>query len=134
MIRSIDDRAAQPDARGFTLLEVVIAVLVLALALLALTRTAALQTADFSQLRERTFAGWLARELLAETRLGSAFAPPGTSSGTRRFGPTDWRFEIRVAATDVATIHRIEVRVYSGDAASTPLAQLTGFSGQDLLP
>ena len=120
--------------RGFTLLEVLIGLLVLAIALIALTRTAAVQADQFASLRERTIAGWLAQDLLAETRLGNPFPPTGSSHGTRRFGARDWRWEVRVQASDVPTIRRIDVRVAAAADAGTPLAQLTGFAGQDLSP
>jgi general secretion pathway protein I len=119
-------------ARGFTLLEVLIGLLVLAIALFALTRTAAQQVDQFGALRERSIAGWLAQDLLVETRLGSPFPPTGSSSGTRRFGARDWHWEVRVQGTDVPTIHRIDVRVASAADRDTPLAQLTGFAGEDL--
>jgi len=119
---------------GFTLLEVMIGLLVLSLALLALMRTAAVQVDQFSALRERSIAGWLARELLAETRLGNPFPPAGSSNGTRRFGDRDWRWEVRVQGTDVPTIRRIDVRVGSAADRDTTLVQLTGFAGEDLQP
>ena len=120
--------------RGFTLLEVLIGLVVLSLALLALTRTAALQVDSFGQLRDRTMAGWLAQDMLAETRVGNPFPPVGTSNGTRRFGPADWRWEVTVQPTQVATIRRIDVRVFADADHDTPLAQLSGLAGQDLLP
>jgi general secretion pathway protein I len=128
------DRGAPRATRGFTLLEVLIGLLVLALALLALMRTAALQIDQFAALRERTIAAWLAEDLLAETRLGNPFPPTGSSSGTRSFGARDWRWEVRVQGTDVATIRRIDVRVTAAADRDTPLAQLTGFAGEDLQP
>ena len=121
-------------AHAFTLLEVLIGLVVLSLALLALTRTAALQVDSLGQLRDRTMAGWLARDILAETRIGNPFPPVGKSNGTRRFGPADWRWEVNVQATQVATIRRIDVRVYSDADRGTPLAQLSGLAGQDLSP
>ena len=57
--------------RGFTLLEVLIALVVVALALLALTRTAGGQISRFDGLRERTLAGWVAANVLSETRIAT---------------------------------------------------------------
>jgi general secretion pathway protein I len=131
---SAERSARRRRSRGFTLLEVLIGLLVLALALLALTRTAALQVDSFGQLRDRTMAGWLAQNLLAETRIGNPFPTLGTSNGKRRFGPAEWRWEVRVQATQVATIRRIDVLVFASTDNGTPLAQLSGLAGQDLQP
>src|SRR5262249_51181359 len=100
-------------ARGFTLLEVLVALLVLALALLALMRTAAVEVDRFAALRQRTLAAWLAQDVLAETRLGSRLPANGKSDGTRRFGNSDWRWSMNVQATAVPTIRRIDVRVFA---------------------
>ena len=124
----------QPRARGFTLLEVLIGLVVLSLALLALTRTAALQVDSFGQLRDRTMAGWLAQDMLAETRIGNPFPPLGTSNGKRRFGPADWRWEVTVQPTQVATVRRIEIRIFTDADRETALAQLSGLAGEDLAP
>jgi len=121
-------------ARGFTLLEVLIGLLVLSVALLALARTAAVQIDQFAALRERTIATWLAEDLLAETRLGNTFPPTGSSSGMRRFGARDWYWQVRVEGTDLPTIRRIDVRVSDALERDASLAQLSGFVGQDLLP
>ena len=56
-------------AYGFTLVEVLVALAVVAIALLALTRAAGVQVATFDALRERTLAGWVAANVVAETRL-----------------------------------------------------------------
>jgi general secretion pathway protein I len=129
-----DRLPARRRARGFTLLEVLIGLVVLSLALLALTRTAALQVDGLGQLRDRTMAGWLAQNLLAETRIASPFPPVGTSNGTRRFGPAEFRWEVNVQPTRVATIRRIDVRIFADADRKTALAQLSGLAGEDLLP
>lgn len=121
-----------PRATGFTLLEVLIALLVLALALLALTRTAALQVQNLADLRERALAGWLAQEVLAETRIANPLPDPGRSSGQRRFGGRDWRWEVQVRTTAVPTIRRLDVGIATAAAPREPVVQLSGFSGSDL--
>lgn len=119
---------------GFTLLEVLVGLLVLALALLALTRTAATQVQAFGDLRERTLAGWLAADLLAETRLSSQFPATGKSDGKRKFGGRDWRWELNVESTDVVTIRRLDVHIYEAADKAPPIVELVGSSGQDLQP
>ena len=123
-----------PSSKGFTLLEVLVGLLVLALALLALTRTAASQVQAFGDLRERTLAGWLAADVLAETRLTSTFPATGKSDGQRKFGGRDWRWQLNVESTDVATIRRLDVHIYAATDKATPLVELVGFTGQDLRP
>lgn len=120
-------------ARGFTLLEVLVALLVLALALLALSRSATQQVAAQQQRRERAIAGWLASDVLAELQLRSAFPATGRSDGERRFGERNWRYEVLVQATPVASIRRIEVSVRAAGESGAPMATLTGFASTDLL-
>jgi len=119
-------------ARGFTLLEVLIALLVIALALLELMRAAAVQVHSLADLRERTLAGWLAQDVLAETRLGNPLPNPGHSSGQRRFAGRDWRWEVQVQSTAVPSIRRLDVSVASAADPRDPVARLSGFTGSDL--
>lgn len=120
------------QTRGFTLLEVLVGVVVLALALLALSRTAASQVNTFGALRERTLAGWLADDVLAQTRLASPFPALGKSDGRRRFGDRDWRYDVVVQATPVNGVRRIDVHIYAADSADVPIAELAGFCGEDV--
>ncbi len=122
----------RPHARGFTLLEVLIALVVLALALLALMRTAATQTDAFADLRERTLAGWLAQNVIAETRLANPLPAAGRSNGQRRFAGRDWRWELDVQSTQAPSIRRLDVRIATASAPAAPVVQMSGFTGTDL--
>lgn len=115
---------------GFTLIEVLIALAVVALALLALVRTAGMQVQSFDGLRERTLAGWIAANALAETRLDNRFPPTGRGEGHAQFAGRDWRWTREVQATPDAGIRRIDIRVFAGNA-SEPSATLSGFAGED---
>ncbi|HEY6941195.1 type II secretion system minor pseudopilin GspI [Dokdonella sp.] len=117
--------------RGFTLVEVLIALAVVAIALLALTRAASVQVQSFDGLRERTLAGWVAANVVTETRLASAFPATGRSDGRVTFAGREWRWERDVKATADVEIRRIDVRVYAA-ASKQPSASLSGFAGTAL--
>ena len=119
--------------RGFTLIEVLIALAVVALALLALTRTAAIEVGDFDALRERTLAGWVAANVLAEARLSGALPPTGTSDGRVELGGRAWRWTRDVSATPDPEIRRLDIRVFAGEAKDS-VASLSGFAGATLSP
>ena len=119
--------------RGFTLIEVLIALAVVALALLGLTRTAALEVRDFDALRERTLAGWVAANVLAEARVSGALPSTGTSDGRIELGGRAWRWTRDVSATPDPDIRRIDIRVFAGEAKDS-VASLSGFATASLTP
>jgi general secretion pathway protein I len=118
--------------RGFTLLEVLVGLVVLALALLALARSASSQVNTFAALRERTLAGWLAADVLAQTRLLNAFPAIGKSDGRREYGGRDWRYDVVVQATPVSSVRRVDVHVFAPGESAAPIAEISGFCGEDL--
>ena len=120
-------------AAGFTLIEVLIALAVVAIALLALARAASVQVGSFDALRERTLAGWVAANVLAEARLAGAMPATGSSDGRLQFGGRDWRWERDVKTTPTPAVRRIDIQVFAGDARA-PSATLTGFASTALAP
>lgn len=118
--------------RGFTLLEVLVALLLLALALVALVRLSGLEARAQGQLREATMAQWVAANVISETRLRQVFPALGRSQGEAEMGGQRWRWVLHVSATEEARIRRLEVEVATADAdpAAGIAARLTGFAAQ----
>src|SRR5690606_22980352 len=56
-------------ARGFTLIEILVALAVVGVGLAALITASGRSTRDAAELRDRTYANWVARNVLAEIRL-----------------------------------------------------------------
>ncbi len=117
---------------GFTLLEVLVALLILAIALVALVRTAALEARALAHVRDATLAQWVAANVLAELRLSEAQPAPGRRRGEAEMGGRRWRWVMDVDATEEPTIQRLDVAVYADDAAAEARdeaqARLTGFA------
>ncbi|KPK69349.1 MAG: hypothetical protein AMJ84_09680 [Acidithiobacillales bacterium SM23_46] len=112
--------------RGFTLVEVLVALAVIAIAFGAIMRTLA-QSIDVSaNLRDRALAMWIAQNRLARQQADRAWPSADTREGTDAMGGREWRWREQVANTPDADLRRIEIQVRAtqGDAV---LARLVGY-------
>jgi general secretion pathway protein I len=121
-------------SRGFTLVEVLVALVIVALGLtahmVAVNGTA--RTSGF--LRDKTLAQWIALNRLSEVRLNVVKFGQNTDTGELDFGNRKWHYDTRYFDTSIASMKRIVVRVYLGDAKTkgNPIAQAVGFLGTSL--
>lgn len=118
--------------RGFTLIEVLVALAIVAIALVALLAAAARLTRDADHLRDTTLANWVAANVLVETRLDDPFPNIGESEGRMRMGPREFRWRRVVQNTPEPALRRIDVHVFDADAAAdaAPVQSLVGFAGR----
>jgi general secretion pathway protein I len=121
-----------PRPRGFTLLEVLIALAVVALALTALVRVAGQQADALGRERDLTLATWLATDVVTEAKLREAFPATGRRTGRGEQGGQPWRWELVVSGTDQPGVRRLEVKVFPEPSApdAPSVVTLTGFAGQ----
>jgi general secretion pathway protein I len=105
---------------GFTLIEVVVAIAIVALGLGALFNVLANTASNIGSLRERTFASWIGNNRIAEVRLGTVFPSVERSTGELEYAGSKWRYEQVVSQTAVEGLRRIDVRVGPKEAASSP--------------
>lgn len=109
-------------ARGFTLLEVLVAVAVLAFAMSALITGMARYADNAASLRERTIAIWVAHNRLTEIDLEPAWPSVGRSDGDVEMAGIKWRWFVEVAETPDPEVRRINIRVQvrdrEGDSAA----------------
>ena len=117
-------------ARGFSLLEVLVALAIVAIALTAVVRAAGLGADALVGERERTLASWVAANVLAETLLAEPFPPPGERSGRDRMGPGEYSWRLVIQSTEDPEIRRLDVRVFAPDDPARVLATMSGFAGQ----
>jgi general secretion pathway protein I len=118
-------------ARGFTLLEALVALAILAIGLAAAMRALGMATQSVGELRERQMAEWVAQNHLAELRAWQRFPGIGAAEGDSLEGGQRFHWREDVRATPNPLFRRVDVRVFAagGDNA---LAHLSGFAVQPL--
>ena len=110
---------------GFTLLEVLVAVAIIAGALLASLRAAGLGSGNAEELRLRLLGGWVAENLLAEHRARGDWLAPGMHSGATRQGGIDFAWREEVSVTPNAGMRRLDIVVTPANEPRA-VARLTG--------
>jgi general secretion pathway protein I len=120
----------RPDG-GFTLVEVLVALMIVAMGLAALMSAVSGTARTSGYLRDKTLAQWMALNRLTEVRLNLNKFGQNTDTGELNFANRTWHYDTRYFDTSIATMKRVVVRVYAGDAKTkgNPLAESTGFLG-----
>lgn len=117
---------------GFTLLEVLVALAVVAIALSALLTSSGQTINAASGLRDRTVAQWVAENRLAEMRLEAGWPDIGRTRGQVEMAGRDWFWTMRVEETQDEDLRRVEVEVAHQREAENGVFTLLGFIGRPL--
>lgn len=119
--------------RGFTLIEVMVALVVVALSLSAVMAVVARQVNFASVLQERTYASWIAQNKIAELRLSSEQPDVDTTTDEVEFAFVEWATRTTISETGVDNLWRVDVAVsYAG--SDDVIRTVTGFVGQPGIP
>jgi general secretion pathway protein I len=112
--------------RGFTLLEILIALAIVAIGLAAAVRATSQVIAGTELARLRLLATWVAQDRLAEHSARASWPAPGTVAGSAAQGPFQFAWRETVASTSEPSLRQIEIAVSASDRPGYVLARLTG--------
>lgn len=114
-------------ARGFTLLEALVALAILAIALTAAMRGIGLVAQSAGELRARQLAELAAENRLAEARILGRFPEPGRNEGETTQAGLRFLWREKVAATPNPLFRRIEIEVAPAEQPQAVLGRLAGY-------
>jgi general secretion pathway protein I len=115
--------------RGFTLVEILVALAIVAVALSAGMRALAQSADGAGTLKARTLALWVAQNRLANAQLASAWPVAGTSEGDATQAGIRFAWREIVSGTPNPAFRKIEIAVAQPETPDYVLARLVGYIG-----
>jgi general secretion pathway protein I len=122
------------QSRGFTLIEVLVALAIVTVGMAALLSALSSSADSTGYLRDKTLAEWVALNRIEEVRLATQLPEKKKSDGTAELAGRKWKWQQEVQDTTVAGILRVDVRVKPEEVAgdSSWYAELSGIRANTL--
>lgn len=114
-------------ARGFTLIEVMVALAIVSIGLIAVFNAIIQMAHSTSVLRERALADWIAMNEISAIRISGSFPDIGSFDGTTEFAGREWRWEAEISETGVGDLRRIDMAVGYEEFPDDSITIMTGF-------
>ena len=97
--------------KGFTLIEVMVALAVLAIGMTAALHSTSQAGHAGAYLKQKTVAHWVASNKAAELAINREWLSPGVTTGTETMANQTWQWETQVQNTGVPELRLVTIRV-----------------------
>ena len=121
-------RAAGKKNGGFTLIEVMVALTIIAISLGALLSTSGAQANSVTYLKQKTLAHWVAVNELTELRMAKEFPAPGDEKGVTTMTNNDWYWIRTTVETEDKNARQVTFTMYSDEDRTKNITSLTGYA------
>jgi general secretion pathway protein I len=108
---------------GFTLLEILVALAVIAIALAAIVGETVQRLSNTARLTDRTLAHWVAMNQVTAQQLSTTSWPAvGVTTGSIELANREWFWTLKVSATEDADVRRLDVEVRPFKSDENPMS------------
>jgi general secretion pathway protein I len=114
-------------SRGFTLLEAMVALAIVALGMMAVNTQLNRYVVSAQVTEEKTLASWIAANKLTELSVDQTWPALGRRDEDIEFAQRQWLIRYEVLETPAENLRRIDVRVYLADDTDRIVHSVSGF-------
>ena len=112
---------------GFTLLEVLVALVIIGLGMMAVFDQLSQMLTTAARLRDKTFATWIAEDRITELQVNGQYPKVGDQSDEVEMAGADWTYTIKTSQIPNMDLRRLDVTVSFLDTPEDILAEVAGF-------
>jgi general secretion pathway protein I len=121
---------ARRRSAGFTLIEILVALAVIAIGTVAVAAAVSGNVSNAAYIQDRTLAHWVAMNKVAELQVAQQWPSTGTERGDSLLASQEWNWEVKVSDTDDPDVRRIDVQVFADREQKQSLATLVAYVGR----
>jgi general secretion pathway protein I len=122
----MDSTAKPARAPGFTLLEAMVALVIVSLGMMAVNTQLNRYAVAASFVETKTLASWIATNQITALSVGNQWPGVGSEEEDVEFAGRQWQCRIVVSETDVKNLHRVDVEVVLADDPERVLHKVSG--------
>ncbi len=120
-------RRAATKVAGFTLLEAMIALAIVALGMMAVNTQLNRYVMSAIYIEQKTLASWIASNILTELSVAPQWPEVGDTTGDVEFAQRQWIWRAEVSATPIENLRRVDVAVFLDDDPEVQIHTMSGF-------
>ena len=121
-------RTMHSKTHGFTLIEVMVALTIIAISLGALLSTSGTQASSAGYLKKKTLAHWVATNELTQIRITQKFPDVGDKKGSTKMANHEWYWIRTTKRTEDKDALEVTFKVFSDEDYEENLTSLIGYA------
>jgi general secretion pathway protein I len=118
--------AERSRTAGFTLLEAMVALVIVALGMMAVATQINRYVVAAHDVEEKTLASWIATNKITELSVGKTWPGVDEYDEELDYANRHWKLHVEVSETDVKNLHRVDVSVALGDRPNRMVWTVSG--------
>jgi len=127
------NQCSSQNQKGFTLLEVLVALVFFTLIGMVLQQVTASTVGQYLTVRQKMFASWMAENKMAELRLSKSLPNAREYKEDLDFAHEEWQLISKVQTTENPDIHKVDIEVHHINSETDEKRRaivMTGFIGR----